>query len=115
MPEPAAPPGAKALCAVAMASDDPTMITVAHWRRILDDELYAASSRLEWAVLLRRTHGVDALRCPKCAAQMRVLATLTDPSVVKKILSHLGVRTEPLPPARAREPAGQMDLDFDAA
>ena len=55
MPEPAAPPGAKALCAVAMASDDPTMITVAHWRRILDGELYAASSRVEGALLLQRT------------------------------------------------------------
>jgi hypothetical protein len=38
-----------------MASDDPTMITVAHWRRILDGELYAASSRVEWALLLQRT------------------------------------------------------------
>ena len=55
MPEPAAPPGAKALRAVAIASDDPTMITVAHWRRILDGELYAASSRVEWALLLQRT------------------------------------------------------------
>jgi hypothetical protein len=55
MPEPAAPPGAKALRAVAMASDDPTMITVTHWRRILNGALYAASSRVEWALLLQRT------------------------------------------------------------
>jgi hypothetical protein len=59
MPEPAAPPGAKALRAVAMASDDPTMITVAPFRRILDGELYAASSRVEWTLLLQRTYGVE--------------------------------------------------------
>jgi hypothetical protein len=38
-----------------------------------------------------------------------------DPSVVQKILSHLGLRTAPLPLARARDPTGQMDLGFDAA
>jgi formylglycine-generating enzyme required for sulfatase activity len=83
--------------------------------RILDGELFATSSRVEWAVLVRRTYGFDALRCPKCDARLRVLSTITDPSVVKKILSHLGLRTEPLPLARARDPTGQMDLGFDAA
>jgi hypothetical protein len=55
MPAPAATPGAPDLRAVAMASGDPTMITVEHWRRLLDGELDAASSRIEWATLLRRT------------------------------------------------------------
>jgi hypothetical protein len=68
-----------------------------------------------WAVLLRRTCGVDSLRFPRCAAKMRVLATLIDPSAVKKMLSHLGVRTDPLPRARARDPTGQERFDFDAA
>jgi hypothetical protein len=40
---------------VVVAADDPTILTVAHWGRILDGELDAASSRVEWAVLLRRT------------------------------------------------------------
>ena len=46
---------------------------------------------------------------------MRVIATIIDPVAVKKILSHLGVRSAPLPRARARDPTGQMDLGFDAA
>ena len=75
----------------------------------------STTARVEWAVLLRRTCGGDALRCPKCAARMRVLATITDPSVVMKILSHLGLRTEPLSQARARAPAGQESFNFDAA
>ena len=28
-------------------------------------------SRVEWSVLLQRTFGFDALRCPKCDARMR--------------------------------------------
>jgi hypothetical protein len=100
---------------VAVASDDPTIITIEHWRRLLDGELYAASSRVEWAVLLRRTYGVDALRCPKCAGRMRVMATILEPGTVKKILAHLGLPIEPLPRARARDPTGQESFDFDAA
>ena len=46
---------------------------------------------------------------------MRVLATLSDPSVGKRILSLLGLRTEPLSRARARDPTGQDSFDFDAA
>ena len=87
----------------------------ADWSRILDGALYAASSRVDWAVLLQRTYGVNARRCPRCAAQMQVMATIIEPVVVKKILSHLGVRTEPLPRGRARDPTGQESFDFEAA
>ena len=48
MPAPAAMPDAPELRAVAVASDDPTMISVEHWRCLLDGQLYAASSRVEW-------------------------------------------------------------------
>jgi len=46
---------------------------------------------------------------------MRVLATLTDPSVVKKIRSHLGLRREPLSRARTRDATGQESFDEGAA
>jgi hypothetical protein len=46
---------------------------------------------------------------------MRVPATITEPSVVTKILSHLGLRTEPLSRARARDPTGQESFDEGAA
>ena len=67
------------------------------------------------ALLLRRTHGVDALRCPRCTGRMRVRSTITDTSVVKKILAHLRLPTEPLPRARARDPTGQESFDVNAA
>ncbi len=46
---------------------------------------------------------------------MRILATINDPVVAKKILAHVGVSTEPLPRARARDPTGQMDFSDYAA
>jgi hypothetical protein len=52
--------------------------------------------RSSWAQLLRRFLSVDALSCPRCSTReksvpMIVLAFLTDPEVVGKILCHLGL------------------------
>jgi hypothetical protein len=91
------------------------MISVAHWGRLDNGELLARTRYVDWATLMKRSFGVDALRCPRCAAKMRVLATIAEPSVVNKILSHLGMPTEPLPRARARVPTGQQSFDFHAA
>jgi len=43
------------------------------------------------------------------------MATIIEPDAVKKILAHLGLPTDPLPRARARDPTGQVSFDFDAA
>jgi len=95
---------------------DPTMISIAHWGRLEDGALFAWSSRLEWAVMMKRTWGFDVLACPRCAGRMRVIATYTEPAVVRTILEHLGVRASPLPRAPARDPdAEQTDLGFEAA
>jgi hypothetical protein len=114
---PSAPgPSSSPTPAPASAADrDPTVITVKHWDRLQDGALYAASSRLDWATLLQRTHGIDALVCPACDGRLRPIATITDVTVARKILLHLGHRAEPLPRARARDPTGQESLDFDAA
>jgi len=42
-------------------------------------------------------------------------ATITEPATVHKILSHLGLPTEPPPRAPARDPTGQESFDFEAA
>jgi hypothetical protein len=46
---------------------------------------------------------------------MSFAVTITDPATVRKILSHLGVRADPLPLAPARDPTGQTDFGFDAS
>jgi hypothetical protein len=105
-----------AVAAEPVVSVDPTMISVAHWGRLEEGALFAWSRRLEWAVMLKRTFGFDVLRCPRCNRKMHVIATITEPPVVRQILEHLGVRASPLPRAPARDPDWeQADLGFDAA
>ncbi len=55
-----------------------------------------------WAELLRRIFAVDPLRCPRCGHAMRVVAFITQPHVIDRILTH---RRRHAPPARrARAP-----------
>ena len=68
--------------------------------------------RVPWAQLLRRVLHLDALACPRCSTPsqrvpMIVLAFLTDPEVVGKILRHLGlpVSAPLIAPARSSGPA----------
>ncbi len=48
-----------------------------------------AARRGNWAELIRRVCEVDPLLCPKCGADMRIVAFITEPSVMKKILDHI--------------------------
>ena len=93
---------------------EPTRITVAHWGRLDDGELFAKTSYIDWAVLMKRTFGLDVLHCPRCGRRMRVLGTLTQPDTIRRILLCLGLRTEPLARAPAHDPTWEQ-LDFDAA
>ncbi len=57
--------------------------------------------RLPWAELLQRVFGLDALRCPRCGAGMRVVAAIEEPEVARRILECLDLpaRAPPLGPA----------------
>ena len=68
------------------------------------DGLPTRRRRTPWATLLRRVFDIDALRCPKCLTPMVVLAFITDPTVLVKILEHLGLPRTPPPAAPARLP-----------
>ena len=61
--------------------------------------------------MLRRIFEVDPLTCTNCGGQMKVITFITDPPVVRKILSHLGSRTGSAagrgPPDAAEAAAGQ--------
>ena len=60
--------------------------------------------RSTWAQMLRRVLDVDALKCPRCSTPMIVIAFLTDPSVVRKILDHLHLPVDPPPLGPTRCP-----------
>ena len=64
-----------------------------------------------WAALLHRALHVDALSCPKCATPMVVLAFITDPAVVIRILDHLHLPSTVPTIAPARDPDDLWALD----
>jgi uncharacterized protein YbaR (Trm112 family) len=47
---------------------------------------------------------IDVLACPGCGGRLRLLATIGEPEVGRKILSHLGIPTECPEPLPARSP-----------
>src|SRR5439155_2094904 len=54
--------------------------------------------------IMHRAFEADVLACPRCGGRMVVLATIEDPAVIRRILTHLGASMEPgeaLPAARA--------------
>jgi hypothetical protein len=50
-----------------------------------------------WARLLAKVYEVDLLRCSRCGSPMKVLAVITDPPEVRRILLHL-IKTGVAPP-----------------
>ena len=72
--------------------------------------------RLDWAALLKRTHLIDVLVCPKCAGPMRLIAFVQDERVARRILEHLGLWPPRAPPrserpSRSGESVWVRDLD----
>ena len=57
--------------------------------------------RRSWAELLRHMFALDVLACPRCGGRMRVIATIEDPAVIRRILTHLGLPVDQSVPARA--------------
>ncbi|MCK6555030.1 hypothetical protein L6Q96_10695 [Candidatus Binatia bacterium] len=52
--------------------------------------------------MLERTFAIDVLACPECGGRLRLIATITDHAVIKKILGHLGLPTEAPTPVPAK-------------
>ena len=48
-----------------------------------------SACRSAWARLIAKIYDADPLVCPHCSSKMRILAVITDPGEVKKILRHL--------------------------
>ena len=72
-----------------------------------EDSAFTKARKATWARLLRKLLEVDPLICPRCGAEMKVIAVITEPRVVDEILRHLaqrdhrdpfGARPPPPPP-----------------
>jgi len=62
------------------------------------------TSRIAWAKLLARVGEEFPLECPGCGGDIRLIAFITQPGPIRKILTHLGEPLEPPPIAAARGP-----------
>ncbi len=82
----------------------PNVLAVKHWDRLLGGALYAATGRVDWARLLRRSFDVDVLACAQCGGRLRVLGEVTDAVAVRLVLERLGLPTDAPRAARARDP-----------
>jgi hypothetical protein len=67
------------------------------------------SPKWKWSDLLKRVFKIDVLQCDKCGARCKVLAVLTDPSVVAKFLEAVGESTHTPTPTPARGPPADED------
>jgi len=55
---------------------------------IVEDKLRPIPSK-GWAEMIRKVYEVDPMVCPHCGGKMKVIAFLTDYSVVDRIINHL--------------------------
>lgn len=71
----------------------------------------ARRHRVEWAKLLARVFQVDVTCCPACGGPMKIIAAITSPPSIRKVLEALGLpsRSPPVAPARFQQ------LQLDAA
>ena len=51
---------------------------------------------LTWAQRLKRVFEFDITLCPHCGGRLRVIADVTDPVVIRKILDHIHQRAPPV-------------------
>jgi hypothetical protein len=62
------------------------------------------TSRIAWAKLMARVGEEFPLECPGCGGDIRLIAFITDPGPIRKVLTHLGEALEPPPVSPARGP-----------
>ena len=77
-----------------------------------DRSPYSRLRRQQWAALLKKVWDIDALKCPKCGGNMKVISIIEQPSVIKRILKHLDLWEDPRPPPQSLELVCEPDADY---
>ena len=54
---------------------------------------------MSWMARLQHVFDIDIGRCPRCQGELRVIAVVTEPGVISRILGYLN-RHGPDPPPR---------------
>ena len=67
----------------------------------------SGSRAWSWAALMHRAFAIDVLECSHCGGRLRLIATLHDPAVIRKLLAHLAMaRSGPSPGPAPPESGG---------
>jgi hypothetical protein len=66
----------------------------------LEPDLCSREVKRNWSRLIRKVYETDPMVCPRCEHPMRVIASIENPTVIRRILEHLGLwlanaRSEP--------------------
>jgi hypothetical protein len=70
-----------------------------------DREVGALCRRSAWARLLAKVHAIDVLACPRCGSRMSVIAVITDPTQIRRIIDCLDRHGRgPPPPGQGPTP-----------
>jgi hypothetical protein len=99
------PRGTRGKAATATADGPPAMVAAAR--------LAPTEAARRWATLLQQIFEVDPLVCPSCHGAMRLVAFITQASVIDQILAHLRTRgareahAGPRSPPSTRAPASR--------
>jgi hypothetical protein len=49
---------------------------------------------MSWMQRLKRVFAIDIETCPDCGGQLRVIASVEEPALIRKILAHVQAREE---------------------
>jgi len=67
--------------------------------------------RSAWATLMQRAFAIDVLACPRCGGRLKLIARVTQPRVIRRILEHLGLPADVAEPPLARAPPWHAPAD----
>jgi uncharacterized protein YbaR (Trm112 family) len=80
---------------------------------VLEPDLCSREVKRNWSRLIPKVYETDPLVCPRCRNRMRVIASIEDPEVTRRILEPLGLwlaNVRPVP--RAHSPPDEF-VPFD--
>ena len=69
----------------------------------------------EWAALMHRAFELDVLGCPTCGGRMKLIACITDATVIRRMLRHLHLPADAPEPHPARAPPWAQPDPYEAA
>ena len=58
---------------------------------VLEPDLWSREIKRNWSRLIRKVYEIDPMLCPRCEHPTSVIASIETPTVIRRILEHLGL------------------------